>query len=112
MGEEGGRSSKEFTGSGTWQERGGYFSVAICGVHQRTLCSCLDIYANVVSENKQTSMPTLLVKTNQTKTSFVPVASFPNILLGLKPSLKCDLKCSLPVLYNCMHLSLYIYNWA
>ena len=80
MGEEGGGSSKEFSGSGTWQERGVIFSVAIWGVHQRALCSCLDIYVNIISENKQTSMQTLLVKTNQTKTSFVPVAFFPNLL--------------------------------
>ena len=59
---------------------GGYFFSGNLGSSSKSFVLVFDIYANVVSENKQTSMPTLLVKTNQTKTSFVPVASFPNIL--------------------------------
>ena len=69
IGEKGGGSERVFR---FWnmavEESGVIFSVAICGVLQRALCSsCLDIYVNdVISENKHTCMPTLWVKTNQT----------------------------------------------
>ena len=62
-------SSKEFTDSGTWQERR-VILVAINWVHQRALCSslCLGIDASTVSANKPNKM------------RIVPVGFIPNLL--------------------------------